>query len=338
MRIVLFILGVIVVLSGLGAVFYKQTVRPSGRTRLGEPEESYSQRPFALLGALGVIVGLALMVLSSLFIVRATEVAVPVKLGTPGEPLSNGLKFRAPWSKLSRFETRVQDTEIEVGTTGSDGGALKLNTRVRYSIKLGLEGTETTPGCSVADLFRSVRNEDALEARIVRGGTEQVVRDAFRQFPGFAAYTTAQPQARQIVLDELRPYFAKNCVELVDFLILNAEADPSVASAAASAQAAALRTVEASEAARKLEIDTKSSNAKRVSDAETDRKVANEKADGQVEVARKQAEANETLAKSLTPEVLMAQYIDAIEKSANRIIITDGSLPQLTLPVEGAQG
>lgn len=283
--------------------------------------------PAVVFGFLGV----AFMLWPSVRQVRATDVAVPVKYGKPGAPLDNGLHLVAPWSKLVKFNTKVQDVEMKIATTGSDGNVLNVITLTRYRITVGIEREGVN--CSVTDLFDSgIRSEAELEKTVVFGGVNQITRDAFRTETAFLGYTVKQNDLRQrLIVPEVEERFTKNCVEFREFLIIGAEADPSVQQAATKAQEAALAVDTARKEAETLAVNTASQNAKREADAVTDRAVANEKADGQVEVARKQAEANRTLAESLTEEVLQAQFIDAIEKSDNRIIITDGKTPlQLT--------
>jgi SPFH domain / Band 7 family len=315
-----FIVGVILVLIAVGAGTIGFTV-DNRKIRI---------LPAIVFGALGI----TFMLWPSVRQVKSTDVAVPVKYGKPGAPLDNGLHLVAPWSKLVKFNTKVQDVELKIPITGSDGNALNVNTLTRYRITVGInrEGVE----CSVTDLFESgIRSEEALEKNVVFGGVNQITRDAFRTTTAFLGFTTEQNDLRQkLIIPEVEKRFTDNCVEFREFLIIGAEADPAVQSAAGKAQEAALKAVEAARNAETLAISTKSQNDQREANARTDRVVANEKADGQVEVARKQAEANRTLAESLTPEVLMAQYIDALEKTDNKVIITNGQIPQLTLPAD----
>jgi regulator of protease activity HflC (stomatin/prohibitin superfamily) len=301
----LFIVGILAALVGLGILV--GGVSAEGR-RMRWP------------GAIVLVIGLGLMFAVTFRVIKATEVAVPIKLGKPGAALDNGPKLVAPWTKLARFSTTSQSQTLEkVRLTGSDGGVNIAKLITRYRITIGGEG------CSVVDLFKTIRSEELLEERVVRGQSEQVARDVFRTLPGFVGYTTGQAPLRADAIAKLGDVFQKNCLQLDDFLIVDMEPDPTVAGAAAKAQEASIA----------IDTATKRAQEQKVA-AEGDAQAAITKANGQVEAASKQAEANRILTESLTPEVLASQWIDAIEKSQNRIIITDGDTPTLTLPIEGS--
>lgn len=279
--------------------------------RTGETTPGRTIRwPAAILGALGI----AMLIVSCLRIVKSTEVGVPVTLGRAGTPLDSGLHFVAPWTNVNKFGTTVQTRDLQVAVNGSDGGTMEASVTVRYRVLVGGEG------CSVTELFKRVRSESKLESLVIDRETDDVTRLAFNRRPAFIGYTADRETTTAEIIEELDTRFTGQCVDLDRFLVTNLVPSPKVQESIDAAIAAEQNVNRA-----KQEAAAKREEAAGTADAAV---IA---AEGELSAASKQAEANELLTESLTPEVLQSQMIEAIATGTNKVVIlpSDGGATPL---------
>lgn len=280
-------------------------------------EEADAARLFSKIIAWSCLVlGALLGFLSTIRIVDANTVGIPVTVGHIGEPMQPGFQFTAPWTEVHQFSTRAQelsmlaaadegdkskDDSIEV--RGSDGYKMNVDITIRYFIEPD----------AASRLFRLVGDENGVKQKLVRPDVRDRVRVAFAEFTSEEGYTSARDAIVAALLEDLTPRMAAHGLKIESIQIRNVMPDP-VLSQAISDRAAAR------EKALQAEIDQK----RQITEAETRKQVAERDAAAQITAAQGEAEANRILNESLTPELLLLRQIEALEK-ANTVYITPGT-------------
>lgn len=293
-----------------------------GRARRSNRETSSSRDIRGSAKALMIVSGIltvVFLVLSCARIVKGTEVAVKVTMGKVSEqPMDRGLHWVAPWTNVERFATTFQVRDIAIPVSGSDGGTMDANVKVRYRIVLkGDNATADDDACSVVELFKTIRSEDRLEELVVDGDTRDVIRTGFRTQPAFLGYTTEQNAIVTEATTRLRARWDRQCVELDNLTVIGLVPSPTV-------QASIDQALAARQAVDKAEQD-KLASAK-AADAEAYKKTA--AAEAELAAATDLAKANDLLDASLTDNVLRRLYILMLRDTQNQVIYvpSDGDL------------
>ena len=91
-----------------------------------------------ITGAVLVAAGLTMLAFSTITVVPARTVGVPITFGVPGDPLPNGLNFKAPWTKVELMPTTAQplDASGENPTIArdADDSDVYVHNNVRWAI------------------------------------------------------------------------------------------------------------------------------------------------------------------------------------------------------------
>ncbi len=317
-RTIIFVIGLLVLLVGLGSFFFKRTVKTPVLDRYKNPTGEYNthvERAPRPTSAAVTVFGLLLSLASCFFVVGGTEVAIPVTAGKPGAELSSGIQFKAPWTKLVRFDKNYvtiqfegegngPTDEIQVAT--KDNGVLFIDAALRFTIDFDEEG------CSVKKLYSIVRSQDRLEQTLIISDFRKLTRDVYKDF-GSTTFTVDRVSANDAMRAAATTQLAKYCVKVDDVLLRGIRPSEQVQNQINASLSAAQ-----SIATKKAEAEAKRQEAQGTADAAV---IA---AEGKLEAARKESAANDLLQESLTPEILRLKYIEALRESQNRIIITDG--------------
>ena len=297
----LFVVGIILAVVGVLMALFGNLRIPSAPNRQGVivPERRVSLRPAGIaVAGLGLVLGVA----SSVRLVNATEVGVPVALGKVGTPLRAGVHVVAPWTEVSAFSIRLQQSDMSqtpgegdrVGNDGvevlsSEGGRMVLDITVRYAIEADSAGA----------LFRQVGSMDGIKERIVRPDVRSKLRDVYSRYTAEEGYASSREkvaaEAEAAVREKLSPFGI--VVDAVKVRNISLEAN---------LQSQISAKLEAKQAAERAAIE----QGRAKTEAETRRLVAETDAQANVIAAKGQAEANTVLAQSLTPELLKAREID----------------------------
>lgn len=283
------------------------------------------------LGALFVLFGFWSMVR----IVPANSVGIPTTFGSIGQPMGSGFHFTAPWTKVHKFSTRIQESSMlssgegekgradSISVRGSDGYEMWVDVTIRYKIDE-----------NVADqLFRRVGSMDGIKDRLVRPEVRESVRIVFADHTAEEGYSIGRAQIANDFNDDLRTRLQKYGIDLDSAVIRSVDPEQSLSGAIADRSAARERTLQA-----KIEQE------KQVTEAETRKQVAERDATAKVTAAQGDADArriaaqgesdaNAKVSASLTPQILQQDYIDALREAGAIYVPSTGeillSVPQV---------
>lgn len=317
----LFALGLIAVVVGIGLFINRNTRIPIKGGLQTVAVGKFAPIPIAL--------GLALLVGSSVRVVAATNVGIPVTLGKIGSPLDAGVHFTLPWTEVTTFSTRFQESLMTKDSTegdrpvndqvtilSSEGGRLDLDVTVRYAID----------PAQASLLFKRVGSMTGIRDRIVRPDARSRIRDVYSRYTAEQAYS----QRREFVGSEaekaVRAALAPKGITLDALRIRDITLEPAL-------QKEISAKLEAKQAVERALIEQQRDKTK----ADTRLKVATIDATARVASAKGEAEANKILNSSLTPELLRAREIEAIKGNPNTILYPFGQ-PITPLISAGSKG
>lgn len=230
-----------------------------------------------------------------------------------GQETTPGFHGKAPWQTVQTFNIRNQQVSfIGTGKTDYSGGSAQgpdvtaqdaegvssdLDIAVRYSL---------TP-TKVTDIYKQYRDESTFVSSYVT----QTIRGAVRKVPNnynTLDLLTKQGKLQADIQTALDQAFAGSGVTIDNVSLQGVNPPQVIKDKYAEAQQA------------QIEVSTEQAklNAAKVS------------AQQQVVIAEAQAKANDTLAKSLTANVLQSRYIDTLKSigaSGNLIVVPAGSTP-----------
>jgi regulator of protease activity HflC (stomatin/prohibitin superfamily) len=323
----LFVFGLVLVVVGILLALFGKLRIPSAPNRSGMSERRVSLRAAGIaVTALGAVLAVG----SSARLIGATDVGVPVTLGKVGAPLRSGVHFVAPWTQVSSFSTRLQQSDMsqtagEGDRTGNDGvevlssegGRMVLDVTVRYSVKAE----------SAATLFRQVGSMNGIREQIVRPDVRSRLRDVYSRYTADEGYAAKREKVASEAEAEVRERLTPFGLVIDAVKVRNITLETNL-------QSQITAKLEAKQAAERALIEQQ----KAQTEAETRRKVAETDAQASVAAARGQAEANTILAQSLTPELLKAREIEAITKNTNTVLYPYGQPVTPIVDGRGASG
>jgi regulator of protease activity HflC (stomatin/prohibitin superfamily) len=306
----LFFFGIVLLVVGLALVLFGGAISKSMAAQGGfnPTKRPPNLRAFGFLAlAAGIIIPLA----SSVRVIGATEVGIPVTFGKVGKPLLPGFNFVLPWTEITTFTTRLEVSDMNRGSEGdrpsddsvtvlaSEGGELNIDVTVRYTV---------VPG-KATDLFKRVRSMEGVRNTIVRPATRSLMRNVYSRYTAEEGYTTKRELIETVVNDELGKVFTKEGLKLDVVSIRDIRPADQILQAIN-------RKLEATQSAERAKIE----QVRLLTEAETRRRVAETDKQSRVISAQGEAEANAILDGSLTPSLLKAREIEAIGKNGNTVL------------------
>jgi regulator of protease activity HflC (stomatin/prohibitin superfamily) len=306
--IALFVVGLVLVLGG-GAI---------ARSMAQQPGFPANRRPPNLraLGLLALVAGVVIPVATSVRVIGATEVGIPVTFGKIGKPLNPGFNIVLPWTEITAFSTRLQVSDMNrnsgegdrngddsVTVLSSEGGELNIDVTVRYAVQPN----------RAADLFRRVRSMEGVRDIIVRPETRSLMRNVYSRYTAEQGYTTEREKIERIVFEELAAKLKPQGLLLDEVSVRDIRPADQILQAIN-------RKLEATQAAERAKIE----QSRALTEAETRRRVAETDKQARVIAAQGEAEANSILQETLSPELLKAREIEAIANNGNTVLYPFG--------------
>ncbi|MFF3316584.1 prohibitin family protein [Streptomyces sp. NPDC003035] len=241
------------------------------------------------LGALGALIAGAFAMLgSTLYVVSAYEVGVPVAFGKVGTPMTSGMHVKSPFTNVTTFSTRPVDLNLSdkdvVEVRSSQGGVMEVEVTVKWAV---------TPAKAV-ELYRLAGSEEAIQQRLVYPDSREIVRNVFARYTSEQGYATDREKINAEIGTLIKERLAPRGIDVTAVNLRNVK--PS-----AALQDQIDRKIQQQQATERA------TEASRTAKAESDRRRI--EAEG---IAR----ANKILNESLTDKVLMNQCIDAYKEAA----------------------
>ncbi|MFF8610223.1 prohibitin family protein [Streptomyces sp. NPDC015346] len=241
------------------------------------------------LGALGALIaGVFAMLGSTLYVVSAYEVGVPVAFGKVGSPMTSGMHVKSPFTDVTTFSTRPVDLNLSdkdvVEVRSSQGGVMEVEVTVKWAV---------TPAKAV-ELYRLAGSEEAIQQRLVYPDSREIVRNVFARYTSEQGYATDREKINAEIGTLIKERLAPRGIDVTAVNLRNVKPSPAL-------QEQIDRKIQQQQATERA------TEASRTAKAEADRRRI--EAEG---IAR----ANKILNESLTDKVLMNQCIDAYKEAA----------------------
>lgn len=224
-----------------------------------------------------------------------------------------GIKFKAPWQDALNWDIRnrlinfYRDADYAYDNGSYNGATVTINDSSGTKADCDVQVIYSINPDVVERLYTDYGTQEAYVASYVSNDVRQTTRDCAGQFSTIQLLTDKESFAKSIQ-DTLTQRWADSGVVVEFVSVQDIRYDQSITDAYAQAQAA---QVEQTAAANQQET-------------------ARIQGETKVIEAQKESEANQTLAQSLTQEVLMSQYIEALKAAADNgglIVVPEGSQP-----------
>lgn len=224
-----------------------------------------------------------------------------------------GIKFKAPWQDALNWDIRnrlinfYRDADYAYDNGSYNGATVTINDSSGTKADCDVQVIYSINPDAVERLYTDYGTQEAYVASYVSNDVRQTTRDCAGQFSTIQLLTDKESFAKSIQ-DTLTQRWADSGVVVESVSVQDIRYDQSITDAYAQAQAA---QVEQTAAANQQET-------------------ARIQGETKVIEAQKESEANQTLAQSLTQEVLMSQYIEALKAAADNgglIVVPEGSQP-----------
>ncbi|OIJ92070.1 prohibitin family protein [Streptomyces colonosanans] len=241
------------------------------------------------LGAVAALLGSMLCgIASSVYVVSAYEVGVPVTFGKVGAPMTSGMHLKAPFTDVTRFSTRPVDLNLSdkdvVEVRSSQGGVMYVEVTVKWAVIPNKAG----------ELYRLAGSEEAIQQRLVFPDSREIVRNVFARYSSEQGYASAREKINAEIDKLIKERLAPRGIDIT---------------------AVNLRNVKPSDALQK-QIDRKIQQKEATERAAEATRTAEEESKRRKIEAEGIARANKILNDSLTDKVLMNQCIDSYREAA----------------------
>lgn len=285
-----------------------------------------------------IVLLVALTTVGSCTIVRQGEVGVKRKLGRVDyKPLDQGPKFYNPFlTTIFKIPVNTINMEVQVPLPSREGLTISSEVSILYrldkqeaprifdEIGLNYERTVILPvfRSAVADISAQYYAKDMHSG--TRSNIEEAIRERMMKILGPKGFTIDNVLMKTIVL----PSDLSRAIEEK----LRAEQEAQ--------RMEFTKQHEVLEAERRL-IAAEGEQKAKIAQAEGSKRVAEIEAEGDANAikirAQAQAEANDLLTKSLSPNVLRNNQIEAFRQlsgsQGTKVIITDGKTPLMGIPI-----
>ena len=224
-----------------------------------------------------------------------------------------GIHVKAPWQDALDWDIRnrlinfYRDAEYTYDNGSYNGATVTINDSSGTKADCDVQVIYSINPDAVEQLYADYGTQEAYVSSYVSNDVRQTTRDCAGQFTTIQLLTDKESFAKSIQ-DTLSERWAESGVIVESVSVQDIRYADSITDAYAAAQSA---QVEQQAATNKQET-------------------ARIEGDTKVIEAQKEAEANQTLTQSLTPEVLQQQYIEALKSAADNgslIVVPEGSQP-----------
>ncbi len=313
-----FVLALILLLCAVPLLVVRPAPRLTAPDAKGRRVPALPPLPTRRLGLGLLAAGLLILLLSTLRVVGATSIGIPVTFGTVGEPLPAGIHLVAPWTDITVLDLRLTEyTMTRAPAEGSIGGDDSIEVISRDQGRLTVDATvryAIDPG-QARDIFRRLGTTDEqFQAKALRPESRSAIREAASRFGAIELLAERRAEYAEIVEQDIRERLEPLGI-IVDTVALRDVTPSPELQAAADAK---LQQEQANERAQ-LEL----------AEAEARAEIRRTEAQGE-------ADANRILSESLTPELLQRLQIEAYDEGSVFVVPQGGADLLLQPPAPGA--
>jgi regulator of protease activity HflC (stomatin/prohibitin superfamily) len=308
------------------------------RASRGQKTQGISTALIALL----VIAILLTSVGAGLVFVEPDQIGMVVTiLGSGGirpEPLSAGLHWIVPFAeRVERYSIRNQTYTMSVATgegavQGDD--SIQVRTKDGQQVYIDASVIYAIDKAQAVSLYKTwgTSYEDGLVRPTARG----IIRDAASQYGVEEIVSSKRAEMEDSITKQLEQTFAENNLILRDFVLRNVRFSDEYAAAVEQKQIAEQQAQQAKFVVEQRKQEAE--QARQVAQGSADAAVIAAKgaAEAQVVQAQAQAQSNDLITKSLTPELLQYQYITKLAPGVQTIFVPSGN--QFILPLPNVTG
>lgn len=297
MSLFLFILGIILVATGI-VIF---AIMSSNKS----------------IAAIPAIVGLLFMLCACIYGQDIGQVIVLRNFGgsLAGESADAGFHMKTPWQDTITYDIRnnvlsfMGDEEEDQFEGGSaNGSAVTINDKGGASATIDIQVNYSLDPSAAEELYANYGTQENFVKSICAVDIRAIPREVAGQFDTISILT-ARGDFTKAVQEALENRWKDYGLNIEQVAIQNVVYPQSIVDAYAKAQSAEIAKAE----------------------AENRQKTAEVEAQTKVIVAQGEADANATLARSLTNSVLMQHYIDALNKAETIYVVPEGSNPMVAV-------
>lgn len=301
-----FIIGLLFILLGIIAFVIS-------RKAMSDEDELADAKRFA--GVLPAVIGLILIASQCFYMQDIGEAVVLKNFGgsLAGYTTEAGIHFKAPWQDATNWDIRnrlinfYRDAEYAYDNGSYNGATVTINDSSGTKADCDVQVIYSINPDMVQTLYAEYGTQEAYVSSYVSNDVRQTTRDCAGQFSTIQLLTDKESFANSIQ-ETLNARWADSGVVVESVSVQDIRYADSITDAYANAQSAQVEQQAATNRQETARID------------------------GETEVikAQKEAEANEILTQSLTPEVLEQQYIEALKSAADNgslIVVPEGSQP-----------
>lgn len=298
---ILFILSIVVILAGIATMIF------IGHINKAE-DRHFSMFP----GVTILLVGAIICGTQCFYTQDAGDVKVLIDFGgnIAGSSSETGIHVKAPWQSLVTYDIRnnvisfVGEGEEDYTGGSANGPQVTVNDSSGTKANIDIQVNYSLDPSKAIELYENYGTQENFVRAIAAVDARSVPREVSGQFDTITMLTN-RGEFTNAVEDALKEKWEPLGLSIEQISIQEIRYPDSITEAYANAQQAEVEK-------------QKALNAQETAKVEAETKVIE---------SQGEADANRVLNESLTSEVLMSQYIEALKDAANNdnLIITDGN-------------
>ena len=309
----IFIVSCIITIVSLVVLFSFLKVR--------KQTEDKRRLPSLAIPAIGLVIGVALMLSQCVYTQDAGDVKVLINFGgsIAGSSTETGIHFKAPWQRVITYDIRnnvisfVGDGEEDYTGGSANGPQVTINDASGTQANIDIQVNYSLDPSKAIELYENYGTQEAFVRAIAAVDARSIPREVSGQFDALTILTN-RGALTDAVEQALREKWEPLGLSIEQISIQEVRYPENVTDAYAAAQ--------------QVEVERQQ--------AENQQAVAEAEAETRRIEAEAEANANQILSESLTEEVLTQHYIDAINNSDTVYVVPEGSAPMIGIP-SGAQ-
>jgi len=250
-------------------------------------------------------------------------------------PLSPGLHWVVPFLENVQPYSIAKATYTMATTTGegqvSGDDSIQARTKDGQQVFIDASVIYSIDPAHLVELHITWQNR--FEDNVVRPVARSAIRDAVSQFGVEEIVSTKRSELEKMISDTIRQGLAENNLLMEDFLLRNIRFSDEYAAAVEQKQIAEQQALQAQFVVQQKKAEAE--QARQVAQGIADAAVISAEGDAKAILARAtaQAQANQLLSQSLTPDLLTYTYINKIAPNVQVMYLPSGTpllLPSVT--------